>query len=446
MFKYMFKINLSKIFLISYRNIIKNRARSAILAIAILLVTFILTLVMAITAGVDDNLTKTASTLMSGDLNVGGFYKISSSSAAPAVTEYTKITSLIMNDPNIKSEISKIVDRIRGYGRLISDETSMDMPLWGVDLRNENYLSKILKAHEGDFDRVIDKGNMAIFEYHARKLKVKVGDVVTLSVPTQRNTNNTKDVKVVAILKDIGFLSQFSVFLNSADLRDVYQMKENVTGVIMIYLKNLNKLKDVENKVNKLLTDNNYKLMEKDQRPFFLKFDKVSSEPWRGQKIDITTWEEEISFLRWIIKIFNALTMIFTVILLVIIAFGIMNAVMIAIKERTIEIGTLRAIGMQKIMVIKMFLLEAFLLSATASILGITLGAVVALFLNILHIPIMSEAFRSFLLSNELILSVRIDNILLSFFIVVIVTMLGAIYPSYRASKLKPIVAINHID
>ena len=54
-------------------------------------------------------------------------------------------------------------------------------------------------------------------------------------------------------------------------------------------------------------------------------------------------------------------------VLLVVIGVGIMNTLWIAIRERTREIGTLRAIGMQRRRVLLMFLIEALMLGAAAA-------------------------------------------------------------------------------
>ena len=88
--------------------------------------------------------------------------------------------------------------------------------------------------------------------------------------------------------------------------------------------------------------------MDPDPRAFWMKFEKVNREDWTGQKLDVTTWEDEMSFIPWTITAITWLSCMLIVILLVVIVVGIMNTMWIAIRERTREIGTLRAIGMQR--------------------------------------------------------------------------------------------------
>ena len=79
-----------------------------------------------------------------------------------------------------------------------------------------------------------------------------------------------------------------------------------------------------------------------------MKFETVNREDWTGQKLDVTTWEDEISFMTWTLTALQGLSFVLIVILIAIIVIGIMNTMWIAIRERTREIGTLRAIGMQR--------------------------------------------------------------------------------------------------
>jgi ABC-type antimicrobial peptide transport system permease subunit len=88
--------------------------------------------------------------------------------------------------------------------------------------------------------------------------------------------------------------------------------------------------------------------MDPDPRAFWFKFETVNREGWTGQKLDVTTWEDEISFIQWTVTAITWLSYTLIGILLVIIVVGLMNTMWISIRERTREIGTLRAIGMQR--------------------------------------------------------------------------------------------------
>ena len=96
------------------------------------------------------------------------------------------------------------------------------------------------------------------------------------------------------------------------------------------------------------LVDGGYDVMDPLEKSFWQKFPIVTREGWTGQRLDVTTWRDELNFLTWTIDAIGALTAVLVGILLVIFVVGVMNALWVAIRERTKEIGTLRAIGMQR--------------------------------------------------------------------------------------------------
>lgn len=434
-------------FLIAYRNILQRRVRSLMLAVAIIAVSAIFSLLLSLVHGVQQSMIGNGTALMTGHVNIAGFYKISQSSANPQVTKFPPLREYAKSLP----EADIVIDRVKAYGKVISETDSTMIPMWGVNMDQEkNVLGRLElepsadSQNPADLSKLSESGTIALFAVHAKKLKVGVGDMVTVSVPTYRNMNNTKDVKVVAILKDVGMMSQFNAYLNAGDVRTLYQSKPDSTGQIMIYLKDLSKLPQVEARMRKDLTDKGYLLMDKDSNPFWMKFDRVAGESWTGQKIDVTTWEDETSFLKWVVSILGALTFILTIVLAIIIVMGLVNALWMSVKERTTEIGTLRAIGMQRSKVLWMFMLESLILSVTSTAAGLVVGAIISGGLNALAIPIESDAFKMFLMTNNLSFSFGGAQAVTTFISLVTFFTLGSLIPAFQAAKLSPIVAINN--
>ncbi|SHI89722.1 putative ABC transport system permease protein [Geosporobacter subterraneus DSM 17957] len=116
------------------------------------------------------------------------------------------------------------------------------------------------------------------------------------------------------------------------------------------------------------------------------------------------------------------------VVVLIVGGIGIMNVLFVSVKERTKEIGILKAIGAQKRDILLMFLLEAIMISAVGGVLGI-LGSMLAM-------PIMNYFQVRAIPTNF--------AYLLAFgFSVGIGTFFGY-YPASRAAALKPIDALNY--
>ncbi|MCA9670302.1 MAG: ABC transporter permease [Myxococcales bacterium] len=430
-----------RLLLIAARNLRQNRKRTALLGIAIASVTALLVLLTSVSNGIQDTMLRAATTLSTGHVNVGGFFKITSGQAAPVVTDYNKVKEFLRKK---LPEAREVADRLRGWGKVVSPATSIQVGISGLDVKAEPGLSKVIRVIHGKLEDLSKPSSILLFEKQAKRLEVKVGDGVTISAPTVRGSYNAIDVTVVAIAKDIGLLSGFNVFTPKQTVRDIYLLGANTTGAIHIMLADHRKSAAVADKLRGLLRDAGYKMMEPLAQPFWMKFPLVTREDWTGQKLDVTTWEDEMAFLKWIIATFDGISASVVGILMIIIVVGVMNALWMAIRERTREIGTLRAIGMSRGRVMLMFLFEAMLLSAIFTVVGAIVGVAASGAINAASIEL-NEGFTLFLMNDTLRLVVAPKSVINGIVTITFVTTLFALYPAYRAARMKPVTAIHHV-
>ena len=427
---------------IAVMNILEHGRRTLFLGGAIAVVTALFVLLGALSNGIQHTLVDTATTLSSGHLNVGGFYKITAGQAAPIVADFPKLRALVTDTV---PELDFMVVRGRGWGKLVSDQASMQVGMAGIDIAQEADLKSVLKIIHGDIDDLAQPNTILVFEAQAEKLGVQVGDALTISAQTSRGVANTLDCRVVAIAQDVGLLSQWSVFVPNAALRAIYQLNDRTTGALQLHLKprHTDDLTSIAARLRKSLEDAGYRLMEPDPRAFFMKFQTVSRESWTGQKLDVTTWQDELSFMMWTMNALQGLSGLLLVILIAIVVTGIMNTLWIAIRERTREIGTLRAIGMPRWGVTRMFLIETTLLGLLGASAGIALGSGIALLLNAAHIHV-PLSVQLFLMRDTVVLVLEPSALLSAIVMITFVTGAAALYPSLRAARLKPVDAMAH--
>ena len=427
--------------LISFRSLLQHRLRSGLLGAAIALVTAGLLMVTGISVGINDTLLTSATTLMSGHVNVGGFYKATASQSAPVVTAFAKVEDIVKRE---FPEVDYVAQRGRGWAKLVSDTGSMQAGIGGVNIANEPGMRRVIVVKEGSIDDLSKPDAILLFEEQADKLSAKVGDRLTIAAPTFRGTNNTVDVTVVAVAKSVGMLSSFNVFINEQQLRKLYQLNDETTGALLVYLKDIRQVKVVQERMREVLKQDGYTMMEADPRAFWMKFDAVNHESWTGQRLDITTWEDETSFVKWIVTILSFFATVVILILVVIIAVGIMMVVWISIRERTREIGTLRAVGMQRRSVLAMFVTEGFLLGLVGTVAGTVLGLLLTLALNAANIQL-PKSWQFVFMSERLIITPTAFWLAFGvIFITAIITAISVI-PSFLAARLKPISAMSHV-
>lgn len=424
---------------IAVRNLLANRRRSLLLGGAIASVTMILVLLTSLSNGMQATMLEVSTTLSTGHVNVAGFYKLTSSDASPMVTDAPRLIEVVRaTDPDIEA----VVLRGRGWGKLVSEKSKQEGVLVGIDIAAEPGFQRVVRLVDGSFDALREPGTCLIFEGTAERLEVKAGDDVTVSAPTFRGAQNTADCRIAAIAKDMGMMSSFSMFLHHQTLRTLYQMKPDQTGALHIFLRDHTRAEEVAAKLRTSLAGSGFRIMDALAEPFFRKFQSVAREDWTGQKIDVTTWSDEMAFMRYTLQTFSLLTAIFVAILLGIVVLGVMNTMMMTIRERTKEIGTLRAIGMARWRVLVMFVLEAAVLSVLATLVGALVGAAGVVGLNAAGIPV-SKGFQMFLLTDTLQLLLDGGAATLAVAVIATVTTLSAILPSWRAARQPPVTAIQ---
>jgi putative ABC transport system permease protein len=427
---------------IALYSLFEHRRRTLLLGTAIATVTALLILLNGLSAGIRNTLIETATTLSTGHLNVGGFFKVTAGQAGPVVTEYEKVKEVVVR---ALPEMAFSVERGRGWGKIVSDTNSQQAGIGGIDVEREAAFRSVLRIQSGKLEDLAQPNTILLFDAQAKKLKVQVGDAITISAQTTRGVANTIDCRVVAIAEDVGLLSQWNVFVPNTALRQLYQLRSDVTGAIQIHLKPeyRENLAPLAARLRSALEQAGYRVMDPDPRAFWMKFESVAREDWTGQKLDVTSWEDELSFMMWTLQALNGLSAVLMVILVAIVITGIMNTMWIAIRERTREIGTLRAIGMQRTGVVRMFLLESFALGVLGALAGAVLGLGVAALLNAAHIQVPLSA-QLFLMSDTVRLAILPGALFRAVMLIAIVTGAAALYPAFRASRLQPVDAMSH--
>lgn len=429
-------------FLMAVRNLLQARRRTTLMCIALVSVTMLLVLLMALSAGLSDSMITTATTLAAGHVNIGGLYKAKSTDVLPIMSGAGEVQKIVeANTPNLDF----ILDRHRGWVRIVSPTGSMQALGWGIDAEKEERFLRTVRVVDGELAHLRDPHTVLLFGFQAKKLGVKAGDQITLTVETANGTRNTTDLTVAAIGEDKGLLTSWSIYFPRADFLELYRFQPDTTGELMIYLKDLRGADATVAHLGKVFREKGYRLEHYDPRAFFLKLEAVAAEDWTGQRLDITTWRDEISFRTWVLDAVEAISGLLLAILVVIIVIGIADSMWISVRERTGEIGTLRAIGMGRARILGMIMLEALLLGAAATSFGALLGTSIALAIDTAELPLPIDALRSLLMSDRLHLLIRPSGVLAAIAVFTGAAALSALLPALKASRMQPVTAIQHV-
>ena len=140
---------------------------------------------------------------------------------------------------------------------------------------------------------------------------------------------------------------------------------------------------------------------------------------------------------------------VYVVIFIVMLAliFGIINTMLMAVLERTKELGMLMAIGMKRLQVFSMILVETLFLTMIAAPVGLFLGYLTVSYYGSKGIDLSaySKGMEKFGMSDQVYLSLDFSSFIMVTIAVAITATLAALYPAIKATRLKPIEAMRTV-
>src|SRR5262249_9844320 len=105
---------------IAFRSLTQHVRRSFFLGGAIAAATALLILLTGLWTGVRESMEHSATTLSSGHLNIGGFFKVTAGQSAPVVTDFEKVLKVAKDS---MPELDFAVQRGRGWAKVISERS-----------------------------------------------------------------------------------------------------------------------------------------------------------------------------------------------------------------------------------------------------------------------------------------------------------------------------------
>lgn len=319
-----------------------------------------------------------------------------------------KILKTIAKDSQIKAVAGRIIIK----GMIASASGSSGITINGVMPKEEQALTNLNeKIIKGNYFDPKKTNQIILSEKLRKKLKLNLNKKTILTFQDKQGNLASGAFRITATYKTInGPYDDSNVFVKITDIDSLAGIP-NELNEIAVLLQSNQLLDEVQSKLNQ-------------------KFPKT----------EIKNWMEISPELGLTISVGDQMVYIFMGIILLALAFGIINTMMMAILERTREIGMLLALGMNKFKIFMMIVLETLFLILVGCPVGILLAfATIAITQQTgIDFSQFSEAYSSFGYSSIIYPSLTARQFGIIMLLVFSTALFSALFPARKALQLNP--------
>lgn len=319
-----------------------------------------------------------------------------------------KMLEFIAKDSATKAVSGRIVIK----GMIASASGSSGITINAIMPNEEQTLTNLKgKIIKGNYFNQIKTNEIILSDKLRKKLKLNLNKKAILTFQDKEGNLASGAFRITAIYKTVNTpYDDSNVFVKITDIDSLSGIPHEINEIAVL-------LKSSQ------ILDESQKILQQ-------KFPKT----------EILNWKEISPELGYTVAVGDQMVFIFMGIILLALAFGIVNTMMMAVLERTREIGMLLALGMNKFKIFMMIVFETFFLILAGCPFGILLAfASIAISQRTgIDFSEFSEVYSSFGYSSVIYPSLtanQFGNIML---LVVITALLSALFPARRALKLNP--------
>jgi ABC-type lipoprotein release transport system permease subunit len=343
-----------------------------------------------------------------------------------------KSIRLVVPDPE---SIGRQIDRIdqveaytfrgQAFSLVSSENRTYGAMITGIDPRREATVSRLKKLiRSGNFLQPEDQNAALVGQLLAKNLRIDLGDELTILGQGRDGSIAATVVRVKGVFNSgIDDLDRHSITIPLKAFQEVYSMQAAVHEVVII-ARSLSDIPEIKQRLNTVFSSADTHL-----------------------PLKTLDWEEMMPGLRQAIDMDLVSGLIFYFLLVVVVAFSILNTFLMAIFERTREFGVLMAIGTTPMRLTKVLLIESMTMTSIGIIAGIIIGSAITLYFQSHGIDISgaSELLAEFGISGRIYPKLSIISALSGPLAVMVITLFAASYPALKVQRMQPVEAMRAV-
>lgn len=399
---------------LAFLNIGRNPRRSMITILAVGVGLAALIFLWGFSDGTNEQMRENVIRLLTGHIQIHAPQYKNSLSPELTLPDREFLTQKLMAARNLVA----FSERVKCEALIGTSEKSRGVVLTGIDPDRETKVTDLNKyIKEGGFLNVGGKREIIIGDRLAEKVELNVGDKVVVMTQAMDGT-----------------LAGFSYYVKGI-FHTGSQTLDEVSAYIS--LSSAQELLGLEGETHEMV-------IRLDQRKTISSFLKELKTSLPSGAYDISTWDEIVPEVEQWAKWSEAIIRTILMAVMIVIGVSIMNTVLMSVFERTRELGVMMAIGTSPGQVIRLILLETFILELFGIALGLILGCLVTMYFAQVGIafPELERAFSRSYMSTVTYTRIEPFHVFQSIITLVALTSFIGLYPAWKAGRMEPIKAI----
>jgi len=316
--------------------------------------------------------------------------------------------------------LDTVAPRASAFALASSADRSFGIQIMGVDPDAETRVSSLPGlVDEGRFLESLDAREIVIGTVLARNLRVGVGDELTLMGSGRDGSFAAAIATVVGIL-DAGNpeMNRSLAEVPLAFFQETFAMGSAGHSVVML-APDLFQVSSLESRVRALL-------------------------PAGGHLVALD-WDELMPGLKQVIQADISSAAFMYLVLIVLVAFSVLNTQLMSVLERTREFGVVLSLGVSPGRLGRLILLETVLMGLIGLVVGVAIGGALVVWFSIhgLSFPGLEEMAGQFNLPDRIYMQVTATGLFFGPTIVLLASVLASLYPVTRLHWLEPVEAMR---
>lgn len=407
------------IFSLAWRNIARSWHRSLVTITAVATGLSALIFLWGFNDGVHNVMMRNLQQVIVGSVQIhhdNFFKKPSLSRHIQQTPELQKALSKVQNSGQIKASSW----RLDTFALAAGDNVSEGLVLLGIDAKTEAKTTRIAeKVDQGRFLQVGDGAVCVLGATAARNLGVVLGDDVIFLTQDRFGALAADKFKLIGIISsgEMGIDRGLAIVPLNV-LQNMLEMKGRYTRVVLqIEPENLEAVTAL---LRASLDHSGYEVLR---------------------------WYDMYPMMKQWVDLENAFYYIFLGVVLLIIAAGIMNTVLMSMLERVREFGVMMALGCSRRTLAGMVIVESMTLGALGVLLGLLVGLTLVAWFHSAGIDLSAEmdTVARFYVDPIVYTEIDSNHLWQTAGSVMAAAIVAAFVPIWRVAKLQPVEAIHHV-